>query len=222
MKILGIILARSGSKRIPHKNKKNLGNKKLFCWTLDKCKKLPYVNNVIVSTDDNLIYNISKKRGFLVPWLRPKRLATDKSTSYSACAHAIRWYEKNISKIDAILLLQVTSPFRTKKSIINSIDLYKKFKKPIVSIKKISKKKFDNEKYVYQINNNNKIIIPKKNSKGDLYKITGSIYLWPKKTLLKDKFFKFKGAHGLVINNKKQSLDIDLSSDWNTALKFLK
>ena len=104
-------------------------------------QKITNVNNVIVSTDDNLIYNISKKRGFLVPWLRPKRLATDKSTSYSACAHAIRWYEKNISKIDAILLLQVTSPFRTKKSIIKSIDLYKKLKKTNCIDKKNKQKK---------------------------------------------------------------------------------
>jgi len=221
MKILGIVLARSGSKRIPFKNKKILGKKKLFCWTLDKCKKLPNINHVIVSTDDSLIYKISKKKGFLVPWLRPKKLATDKSSSYSACAHAIRWYESKISKIDAILLLQVTSPFRTRKSIINSIDLYKKLKKPIVSIKKVGNKNFDQEKYIYQINNNNKIISPQKNSINDLYKITGSIYLWPKKKLLKDKFFKFSGAHGLIINNKKQSLDIDLPSDWKTALDFL-
>lgn len=221
MKILGIILARSGSKRIPFKNKKVLGNKKLFCWTLDKCKNLPNVKHVIVSTDDYYIYNISKKKGFLVPWLRPKKLATDKSTSYSACAHAIRWYEKNINKIDAILLLQVTSPFRTKKSIIYSINLFKKLKKPIVSIKKINREYFNQEKHIYQINSNKKIISPKKNSKNDFYKITGSIYLWPKRKLLKDKFFKFNDAHGLVINNKKQSLDIDLPSDWMTALKFL-
>lgn len=221
MKILGIVLARSGSKRIPFKNKKILGNKKLFCWTLDKCKNLPNVNHVIVSTDDSLIYKISKKKGFLVPWLRPKKLATDKSSSYSACAHAIKWYESKISKIHAILLLQVTSPFRTKKSIIHSIDLYKKLRKPIVSIKKIGKENLNQKKYIYEINKNNKIICPKKNSKNDLYKITGSIYLWPKKKLLKDKSFKFNGAHGFIINNKKQSLDIDLPSDWKTALDFL-
>lgn len=221
MKILGIILARAGSKRIPFKNKKFLGKKRLFNWTLDVCKKLSPIKDFIVSTDDKQIFNISKKRGFLVPWLRPKKLSTDKSTSYSACLHAIKWYEKNINIIDAILLLQVTSPFRSIKSVLKTINLFTKLKTPVVSVTRMGNKEKIQENNIFKIKKN-KIYTYDKKSKSPKYKITGSIYLWPKDTLFNDKCFKLSNAHAFIINNKKQSLDLDTQEDWKKAEYYIK
>ena len=117
MKILVLILARGGSKRLPNKNILKLGKKHLINWSIDFAKKIPFVCDILVSTDSKKIGSIARKKGVLVPWLRPKRLSLDKTKSHEAALHAINWYENNIQKVDALMLLQPTSPFRRLKTI---------------------------------------------------------------------------------------------------------
>ena len=66
----------------------------------------------MVSTDDNeKIAEIAIKLGVKVPFIRPSSLSGDKTPTSAACLHALNFYEKNYYKVDAILLLQPTSPF---------------------------------------------------------------------------------------------------------------
>jgi CMP-N,N'-diacetyllegionaminic acid synthase len=223
VKILGIILARSGSKRIPYKNINFLGNLRLFEWTLNQCKNIEFINDFIVSTNDKLIFEKSKKNNFITPWLRPKKLCTDNATSYSACVHALRWYEKKIQIIDAIFLFQVTSPFRSKKNILDGIKTFIKFKKPVLSVAEVLNNNLQNEKKIFTINNKNITFKRDKNYQTKKkFRATGSIYIWPKELLLRDKSFKLERAYPLIINNKKESLDIDNKKDWKIAETYLK
>ena len=128
MKILILILARGGSKRLPNKNILKLGKKHLINWPIDFAKKIPFVCDILVSTDSKKIGLIAKKRGALVPWLRPKKLSTDSSTSDDATLHAINWYENKIQKVDGLMLLEPTSPFRSLKTISKGISIFKKNK----------------------------------------------------------------------------------------------
>ena len=125
MKILVLILARGGSKRLPNKNILKLGKKHLINWSIDFAKKIPFVCDILVSTDSKKIGSIARKKGVLVPWLRPKRLSLDKTKSHEAALHAINWYENNIQKVDALMLLQPTSPFRRLKTIKEGIRIFK-------------------------------------------------------------------------------------------------
>ena len=84
MKILALILARGGSKRIPKKNVRLLGEKPLISWSIDAVKSLPEICEIMVSTDDTEIKKIAEKFGAYVPWLRPYELATDISSSSDA------------------------------------------------------------------------------------------------------------------------------------------
>ena len=95
MKILVLILARGGSKRLKNKNILKLKNKPLIFWTIKFARKLPNVANILVSTDDKKIANFARFYKAFVPWLRPKKLSTDKATSESVAIHASNWYEKN-------------------------------------------------------------------------------------------------------------------------------
>jgi CMP-N-acetylneuraminic acid synthetase len=52
-KVLGITLARGGSKRVPRKNITNINGKPLIQYTIDEVKKSKYIDNYIVSTDDD-------------------------------------------------------------------------------------------------------------------------------------------------------------------------
>jgi CMP-N-acetylneuraminic acid synthetase len=69
-KIIAIIPARGGSKRIPKKNIIDFEGKPMIAWTIEAALKSKYLSNVIVSTDDLEIAEVSKLYGAQVPFLR--------------------------------------------------------------------------------------------------------------------------------------------------------
>lgn len=124
--IAAIIPARGRSKTIPKKNIKKLGGKPLIAYTIEEALKSKYIDRVIVSTDDKEIAAIAKKSGAEVPFLRPKELAKDTSSSLSVVLHALNYLEKEENYHPGIIVfLQPTSPFRTAKHIDNGIEKIK-------------------------------------------------------------------------------------------------
>lgn len=123
-KILAMIPARSGSKRLPGKNIKKLLGKPLIAWTIEQAKKSKYIDKLIVSTDYEKIAEISKKYGAEVPFLRPKELARDDSPSIDAIFHAIHWFEARGEYYDILIVLEPTSPLRKDDDIDKAIKLF--------------------------------------------------------------------------------------------------
>lgn len=117
MRILALVPARGGSKRLPGKNIRLLGGRPLIAWTVAAIKNLPGICDVLVSTDDAAIADIALQAGALVPWLRPSELATDTASSVDVSLHGLDWYEKKAGPVDGLLLLQPTSPFRKPETI---------------------------------------------------------------------------------------------------------
>lgn len=126
MKILALIPARGGSKRLPGKNIRVLGEKPLIVWSIDVVKDMEDVCDILVSTDDSEIAAICKSAGAYVPWLRPTNLATDTASTVTVALHALKQYEAEKGQVDGLLLLQPTSPFRTRKNVSNGIELFRK------------------------------------------------------------------------------------------------
>lgn len=122
-KILGVITARGGSKGIPRKNIKELCGKPLIAYTIEAARGSRYVTRCVVSTDDAEIAAVSKKYGADVPFMRPKQLAQDDSTSVEVAGHALGKLEKEGETYDYLLILQPTSPLRTSVDIDESIRL---------------------------------------------------------------------------------------------------
>jgi N-acylneuraminate cytidylyltransferase len=124
MKILGLILARGGSVRVPKKNIKKLGNYPLIYYTIRAAKESKYINKIIVSTDDEEIARVSKKYGAEVPFYRPDDISKENSPEFEAIKHALDWLKKNEGYVpDLIVKLFPTTPFRTSKSIDKAIKL---------------------------------------------------------------------------------------------------
>ena len=126
MKFVYLILARKGSVRIKNKNLKKIKNKSLVEHSIDFAKKVAKVDKIILSTDSNLIRNIGRKKGLNINHLRPERLSKANTSSYASAIYEVKKYEKNNNKIDAIVLLQPTTPFRSVKT-------YNKLKKIFIS-----------------------------------------------------------------------------------------
>ena len=124
--ILAITLARGGSKGIKNKNIKKINNKPLIYYTIDEALKSKFIDRYIVSTDSLSIANIAKKYGAEAPFIRPKSLAKDSSTSVDALIHAVNWVEKKENKkYDYIIELMCTNPLK------NAIDIDNVIKKLI-------------------------------------------------------------------------------------------
>lgn len=113
IKNLAIIPARGGSKGIPGKNIRIFHGKPLIVYTIEQARKTGLFDRIIVDTDDKKIATVARKYGAETPFLRPKKLASDKSSVIDAVLLLLkRLKEKENYTADIITLLQTTSPLR--------------------------------------------------------------------------------------------------------------
>ena len=111
--ILGITLARGGSKGIKKKNIRLINNKPLISYTIKEALRSKYISKYIVSTDCKKIKKISEKFGAEVPFIRPKHLSTNKASSVAALKHAVKFMEKKYKiKYDYVIELMCTNPLK--------------------------------------------------------------------------------------------------------------
>ena len=123
-----IIPARAGSKRIKSKNIVDLGGHPLIAYTIEACKLSKNIDRIIVSTDCDIIKEISLKYGAEVPFKRPSNLASDSSSDKGFLKH----FFQNIDVSEA-LLMRPTSPLRNPKEIDRIVESYMKVKRDISS-----------------------------------------------------------------------------------------
>jgi CMP-N,N'-diacetyllegionaminic acid synthase len=122
--ILGHIGARKGSKGVPGKNFRPLCGKPLIDWSLDQLFANPRVGAVVVSTDDEAIYDHAVKRGALEIGLRPAELATDTAPKWGVWQHALAASEALTGPVSAFLDLDCTSPLRLPEDVNGALTLY--------------------------------------------------------------------------------------------------
>lgn len=121
--VLAVIPARGGSKSIPQKNLCRVGGISLVGRAAKIAAGLNLIDKVVVSTDDDDIAEEARKYGALVPFMRPDHLAGDMSSSIDMWKHAWLASEKAFAcSFDISILLEPTSPLRTDRDIINTID----------------------------------------------------------------------------------------------------
>lgn len=118
-KVLAVIPARGGSKGVPRKNIRVLGDKPLICWTIDSGLASRFIDRLVVSTDDPEIANISRKANAEVPFLRPRNLAKDDTPGIAPILHSM----ERCRGFDIIVVLQPTSPFRDARNIDEALEL---------------------------------------------------------------------------------------------------
>jgi N-acylneuraminate cytidylyltransferase/CMP-N,N'-diacetyllegionaminic acid synthase len=128
MKPICFIAARGGSKGVPRKNIKKFAGKPLIAYTIEKCINSQIFSHVIISTEDDEIAKISKKYGAEVPFMRPKKLATDQSGTSEVLLHGIKKLENLGYKFDEIVLRDCTVPFIRNEDVLQSVKKIRKEK----------------------------------------------------------------------------------------------
>lgn len=124
VRVLGLIPARSGSKRLAGKNLADFGGVPLVTHAARVATEASLLTDVIVSTDERELADAAAAGGAQVHFLRPKSLALDDSSSESVALHAVEFLERELQRTyEMICLLQPTSPLRTAAHIDAAITL---------------------------------------------------------------------------------------------------
>ncbi len=119
-KILGIIPARAGSKRIPGKNIKLLVGKPLVAYSIEAALKSKLLTHVAVSSDSAEVLKIAAQYPEVTPIQRPAELADDHSPAIDYVKHALQTLGENF---DLVVILQPSSPLTLPEDIDHTIEL---------------------------------------------------------------------------------------------------
>lgn len=124
MKILGIIPARAGSKRIRGKNMKLLCGKPLTQYVIESALNSSLLDEIVVSSDDLGVLELATQFEGVIPLRRPDELAADTSPAIDYVIHTLDWMKKNKGKtFDIVAVIQPTSPLTTNEDIDSTIQL---------------------------------------------------------------------------------------------------
>ncbi len=220
---LGVITARGGSKRLPKKNVLDLAGKPLIGWTIEAALKSKYVDEVVVSTDNTEIAEISKNFGAEVPFMRPKELSTDSAPSTQVVIHAVNYYlDEQKKEFDYVMLLQPTSPLRDEHDIDKAIEfLYSKKADAVISVCEAEHPPLWSNTLPENLSMKNFL---RDNLKGKMsqglptyYRLNGAIYLCKVKILQEENTFFLKNNIFAFLMDAEKSVDIDSLIDFKLA-----
>ena len=111
MESIALIPARGGSKRIPQKNIKEFCGKPIIYWTIRAALESNIFKDIIISSDDSEIIDIARGFGVKAPFVRPKKISGDYSTTHEVVFHAIKKLnELGVSEFNSLCCLYPCSP----------------------------------------------------------------------------------------------------------------
>ena len=112
---IGVIPARGGSKRVPHKNLYPLGGLPLIAHSIIAAREAAELDRVIVSTDDQEIAETARQYGAEVPFLRPAEISADVTPDLPVFQHALGWLAEQEGYFPELVIhLRPTQPFRPR------------------------------------------------------------------------------------------------------------
>lgn len=124
MRVLGLIPARGGSRRVERKNLARLGGKTLVRRALDTALAAGCFDTVSLSSDDPAVLAEADDLPAVVHVRRPPELAGDRARAYDALVHAIEHVEASgRGPFDAVAIIQCTSPFTAPEDVAGAVEM---------------------------------------------------------------------------------------------------
>lgn len=128
MKPICFIGARGDSKGVPQKNIRLLAGKPLLSYTIEAAIKSKIFQSVVVSTENKEIAKIAEKYGAEVPFIRPRKLATDNAGMDDVIIHGVKKLRSLGYEFDILVNRDCTVPFIRNTDVAATIKLLKKKK----------------------------------------------------------------------------------------------
>lgn len=227
MKILAIIPARGGSKGVPGKNIKVLGDRPLLAYSIQSALRSELLTTVMVSSDCLEIMEVAKQWKAEVPFQRPAMLSNDTAPTLAVVQQAIQFYEEKGERFDAVCLLQPTSPFREggfidaaiRQFMVSNADA-------LVSVLPVPHE--FNPHWTFKTNDNGfleiatgeKELITRRQELPKAFHRDGSIYITKIETIKKGSLYGQKLSY--IESNPNFYVNIDTADDWLNAENLLK
>jgi CMP-N-acetylneuraminic acid synthetase len=222
-KILGITMARGGSKGIPRKNIKPLANKPLIAYTIKAALDSKLLTSYVVSSDDAEIIAVAKSFGAQAPFVRPAELAQDKTPDIPVLQHAVNWFKDNRGEeFDYVMMLHPTAPLRLgshlddciKKIIDTGADSVMAMKELTdFSLKKL--KKIENDLILPLLEEEGAVTARRQDAALKVYKRNCAIYLTKKEFIMAGSLFGEVSRP--YIMEEEWNLDINEPVDFEIA-----
>lgn len=211
--LLAIIPARGGSKRVPRKNVRVLGDKPLIAWSIACARESDPAMRVVVSTDDPAIAEAAESAGVPVPSLRPASLSQDDTSSIDVLVYEIERARAQGHRVDAIVLLQPTSPFRRAATVRDGLARFRAGEgRSVVSVSALSehpgwRRTVDSRGYLQGIDA----------SAPELFQLNGLLYIARAQHVLEARTLYTDETIALEGRDRVEALDIDTPVDWAIA-----
>lgn len=219
MKAITIIPARGGSKRIPKKNIKSFLGKPIISYPIEAALKSKLFNEIMVSTDDEEIAEISKMLGASVPFLRSIKNSDDFATTVDVLLEVIEEYKKRGKVFDYVCCIYPTTPFISPEKLNHSFKiLIEKKAKSLIPIVRYS---YPIQRALRIENDSLQYIYPENGSKRsqDLeltYHDAGQFY-WIKTDVLVNQSSMVTDNSIAYEISELEVQDIDSETDWKIA-----
>ena len=211
MKTIAIIPARGGSKRLPGKNTKLLGEIPLLAHSILYAKQHNFIDAVYVSTDDVVIKEIALQYGAIVID-RPQALSGDLEPTVSALKHVLESIDEIIENV---ILLQATNPLRSQNLLQNAFAIFQEQQtNSLFTVSRSHHKlgKITNHKFIpynYEVGQRSQDLEP-------LYYENGLLYITKAPVILNNEIIT-KDAFPLEVNHPFANVDIDTQEDFDYA-----
>ena len=227
-KILAVIPARAGSKKIKNKNIIKIKKKPLIYYTILEAFKSKFIDEICLSTDSVKIQNISKSFGLDSFFLRPKILSTDNALTKDVVLHSLKQSEKFFKKeFDYIILLQPTCPLRKSYHIDDAIiKIIKNKQNSLISICDVegyhpNRMKIVKGNLLYNYTNNKAEDMRPRQKLPKVYIRNGAIYISKVKFFKKKRVLTDSKSVPYLMGNT-ESINIDGPIDLELAKALLK
>lgn len=218
-KVLVVIPARAGSKRIPNKNIRKFLGKPLIAYAIKQALKVPFVDRVIVDTDSPKIASVAKKYGAEVPFLRPPHLATDTAQIDKSILYSLNLLKKDGYCPTHVMILQTTSPLREQEDINRCWEMMKKTNADtVLTVCPTHPRLYHlDEEYNAILANGSEKQSTNSQDWRPAYILNGCfVYIVKTSCLLQEKHMITKNTKA-VICDKWRSVDLDTPEEWAMA-----
>ena len=212
-RILGIVLARAGSKGLPGKNFKILNGKPLVQYAIEAGVKSKYLDNVVLSTDCNKCSDIAKKLG-VSSYRRPESLSGDSVGSADVIIDLVDVIADSGDVYDAFVLLEPTSPLRDSADVDEALQcLIRHGHRSLVSV---CEAEDQHPNFMFTIKaqgrleswSGDKFVAARRQDVGGAYYLEGSVYISFVDTFQREKGFCHNEPGSLVVT-KWKAAEID-------------
>lgn len=123
-RVLGIIPARAGSKRLPGKNMLPISGKPMAGWVIEAALGAYCFDRLVVSSDAPEVLALAAEYGAALPLERPAALAADHSPAVDYVRHALEVCEREDGcRYDVTVIMQVTSPLTQSRDVDGTVAL---------------------------------------------------------------------------------------------------